>query len=149
MRCWCVAATPEVGSRWSDDGDVRESRCLKGRAEGETRVVPLHPELVEILRDLIDGECLARGDLLFAGERGGPLAGSVYRPGVWQSRLCSGAVQIGVHSSGGRGWPTWVIPLDRVGEQRGPAGHVADWGYPVRRCRGVPRGFGRASVLPG
>jgi integrase len=76
------AARPEVGGRWTDDGAVRESRCLKGRPEGETRVVPLHPELVEILRDLVDAYGLSRGELLFTGERGGPLAGSDYRR-VW------------------------------------------------------------------
>ncbi len=76
------AARPEVGSRWTDGGEVHESRCLKGRPEGEARVVPLHPELVAILRELVGDYGLGRGELLFAGERGGPLAGSVYRR-VW------------------------------------------------------------------
>jgi integrase len=33
-------AEPEVGSRWTDDGRVHETRHLKGRAEGDTRLVP-------------------------------------------------------------------------------------------------------------
>ncbi|WP_244188275.1 hypothetical protein [Streptomyces regalis] len=33
-------AEPEVGSQWTDDGRVHETRDLKGRAEGDTRPVP-------------------------------------------------------------------------------------------------------------
>lgn len=70
---------PEVGSQWTDDGDVHETRHLKGRAEGETRPVPVHPALVAILRDLIKQDDLQPDDLLFPGEKGGLLAGSVFR----------------------------------------------------------------------
>ena len=72
-------AEPEVGSQWTDDGQVHETRHLKGRAEGDTRVVPAHPALVATLRDLIKADGLKPGDLLFPGEKGGLLAGSVFR----------------------------------------------------------------------
>jgi integrase len=75
-------ANPEVGGRWTDDGKAHKQRCLKGRPVGAMRRVPLHPELVAMQRDLIENYGLGRGDLLFAGERGGLLAGSVYRR-VW------------------------------------------------------------------
>jgi len=39
-------AAPEVGSQWTDDGEVHETRDLKGRAAGDTRIVPTHPALV-------------------------------------------------------------------------------------------------------
>lgn len=72
-------ATPEVGREWTDTGEVREERHLKGRAEGDTRPVPCHPALTKILRAHIEEEGLKPGELLFQGERGGPLAGSVIR----------------------------------------------------------------------
>ncbi|MEU6825589.1 tyrosine-type recombinase/integrase [Streptomyces atriruber] len=72
-------AEPEVGSHWTDDGQVHETRHLKGRAEGDTRVVPAHPDLVAVLRELIKRDGLKPGDLLFPGEKGGLLAGSVFR----------------------------------------------------------------------
>lgn len=46
-------AQPEVGSRWTDTGDVHEERDLKGRGEGDTRTVPIHPSLVALLREII------------------------------------------------------------------------------------------------
>ncbi|WP_018088326.1 tyrosine-type recombinase/integrase [Streptomyces sp. FxanaC1] len=72
-------AAPEVGSQWTDDGEVHETRDLKGRAAGDTRIVPTHPALVTILRTLVVQEQLAAGGLFFSGEKGGLLAGSVYR----------------------------------------------------------------------
>jgi hypothetical protein len=39
------SATPDAGGEWTDDGSVREMRQLKHRAEGDSRVVPTHPEL--------------------------------------------------------------------------------------------------------
>ncbi|MER7505943.1 tyrosine-type recombinase/integrase [Nonomuraea pusilla] len=43
-------AAPLAGKEWTDSGKSRDSRGLKHRAEGETRLVPCVPELVEILR---------------------------------------------------------------------------------------------------
>ncbi|MER8235674.1 hypothetical protein [Streptomyces sp. NPDC094049] len=75
-------AEPEVGSHWTDDGDVHETRHLKGCAFGDTRTVPLHPDLVRSLRSPIERGQLKPGDLLFPGEKGDLLAGSVYRR-IW------------------------------------------------------------------
>src|SRR5207245_778205 len=36
---------PRSGSNWTDNGAVRQRRELKHRAPGETRSVPIHPEL--------------------------------------------------------------------------------------------------------
>ncbi|WP_327748887.1 site-specific integrase [Streptomyces europaeiscabiei] len=85
---WCEllihTATPEVGKQWTDTGEIHEERDLKGRAEGETRTVPGHPALTRILRQHIEDEQLKPGDLLFQGETGGILAGSVIRR-AWRS----------------------------------------------------------------
>ncbi|WP_143204029.1 site-specific integrase [Streptomyces kebangsaanensis] len=72
-------ATPEIGTQWTDTGKIHEERGPKGLAEGETHTVPGHPALTRILRQHIEDERLQPGDLLFQGERGGILAGSVVR----------------------------------------------------------------------
>ncbi|TJZ55867.1 site-specific integrase [Streptomyces piniterrae] len=80
---WCEllfhTAQPEVGRNWTDDGEIHEERGLKGRASDDTRIVPGHPSLTRILREHIKAENLKPGDLLFQGEKGGMLAGSVIR----------------------------------------------------------------------
>ncbi|MVO84537.1 tyrosine-type recombinase/integrase [Streptomyces sp. p1417] len=75
-------AQPEVGSQWTDTGEVHEERDLKGRGEGDTRTVPIHPSLVAILRETIKEYDLRPEGLLFPGEKGDMLAGSVFRR-VW------------------------------------------------------------------
>ncbi|MFF2306474.1 tyrosine-type recombinase/integrase [Streptomyces sp. NPDC058128] len=72
-------AHPEVGRQWTDTGEVREQRGLKGRAADDTRTVPCRPALTRILRAHIEKEGLKPGDLLMQGEKGGDLAGSVIR----------------------------------------------------------------------
>nr|WSW59763.1 site-specific integrase [Streptomyces sp. NBC_00998] len=72
-------ARPEVGKHWTDTGEIHEERGLKGRAEDDMRVVPCRPALTRILREHIEAEELKPGDLLFQGENGGTLAGSVIR----------------------------------------------------------------------
>ncbi|WP_405840169.1 tyrosine-type recombinase/integrase [Streptomyces sp. NBC_01518] len=72
-------AEPEIGRTWTDSGTRHDQRYLKGRAEGETRIVPCPPALVHVLRARIKDAGLLPGDRLFPGEHGGVLAGSVYR----------------------------------------------------------------------
>ncbi|WP_257016797.1 tyrosine-type recombinase/integrase [Streptomyces sp. Ag82_O1-15] len=85
---WCEllfhTAQPEVGKNWTDDGEIHEERGLKGRASDDTRVIPGHPSLTRILREHIQDESLKPGDLLFQGEKGDILAGSVIRR-AWRS----------------------------------------------------------------
>jgi len=44
------SAAPHAGRHWTNDGSLRETRSLKHRIEGETRPVPIPPQLVAILR---------------------------------------------------------------------------------------------------
>ncbi|GHE61996.1 integrase [Streptomyces longispororuber] len=80
---WCDVvihtAEPEVGKNWTDDGTLHEERDLKGRAEGDTRVVPGPPALTKIIRAHIEAEGLKPGDRMFKGEKGGIISGSVTR----------------------------------------------------------------------
>lgn len=65
---------PRSGTRWTDTGRSRGRRELKHRAPGETRLVPVHPELVTLLRDH-----LKRSNVrVFAGPRCGTLAEWAY-----------------------------------------------------------------------
>jgi integrase len=71
-------STPRAGALWTDDGQVRENRGLKRRGEGETRPVPIPPELVQLLNQHIAKYRIGPKDRLFIGARGGDL--SVARP---------------------------------------------------------------------
>jgi integrase len=66
-------ATPDAGSEWADDGSVRENRQLKHRAEGDSRVVPTHPELTKLLREHLAEFGTAPDGRLYGGVRGGGL----------------------------------------------------------------------------
>jgi integrase len=73
------SATPDAGGEWTDDGSVREMRQLKHRAEGDSRVVPTHPELTRLLREHLDKFGTAPDGRLFGGVRGGELPTITYR----------------------------------------------------------------------
>jgi integrase len=65
---------PRSGTRWTDSGKSRERRELKHRAPGETRLVPIHPELVTLLRDHLERFGTGPGGRIFSGPRGGIVA---------------------------------------------------------------------------
>jgi integrase len=62
---------PRSGSRWTDNGRPRERRELKHRAPGETRPVPVHPELVSLLRSHLEQHGTGPHGRVFVGARGG------------------------------------------------------------------------------
>jgi integrase len=63
------------------DADVsrRERRQLKHRAEGDSRIVPMHPELTKILRGHFTQFGTAPDGRIFSGVRGGELPTITYR----------------------------------------------------------------------
>jgi integrase len=65
---------PRSGTRWTDIGQSRERRELKHRALGETRLVPVHPELVILLREHMERFGTGRGGRILTGPRGGTVA---------------------------------------------------------------------------
>src|ERR1022692_3280363 len=65
---------PRSGTRWTDSGKSRERRELKHRAAGDSRLVPVHPELVALLRDHLDRFGTGPGRRIFTGPRGGIVA---------------------------------------------------------------------------
>jgi integrase len=72
-------ATPETDKQWTDTGQRRGARELKHRALGETRRVPVPPELVRLLRQHLATFGTDSDGRLFRGERGASLAGITYR----------------------------------------------------------------------
>jgi len=69
---------PRSGSNWTDDGSVRQRAALKHRPHGETRSVPIHPELVALLRNHIKRYGSGRGGRVFTLARGGILTDRAY-----------------------------------------------------------------------
>ena len=69
---------PRSGAKWTDSGKSRERRELKHRAAGDTRLVPVHPELVTLLRDHMDEFGSRPGRRIFTGPRGGVVAEWTY-----------------------------------------------------------------------
>lgn len=73
------SATPDAGREWTDDGSARETRQLKHRPEGDSRIVPTHPELTRLLRDHLAKFDPPSDGRLFGGVRGGELPTITYR----------------------------------------------------------------------
>jgi integrase len=77
-RIVLAETNPYAGSTWTDTKDGREVRGLKHRGQGETRPIPIPPELVELLRNHIERYGVTPDGRLFRGVRGGALASSTY-----------------------------------------------------------------------
>ncbi|MFZ3570484.1 hypothetical protein ACOKM5_26475 [Streptomyces sp. BH097] len=128
---WCELlihrATPEVGRQWTDTGEIHEVRDLKGRAEGDTRTVPGHPALTRILRTHIEAEELNPGDLLFQGEQGGILAGSLIRRAWRSARAAVLAPHVFDSPTGKRVYDIRHTRLTKWLNDGIPPAQVADW----------------------
>src|SRR6266536_1467597 len=72
-------ASPDAGREWTDDGTDREVRQLKHRADGDSRTVPVHPELTRLLRGHLRDFGTSRDGRLFIGVQGGDLPTITYR----------------------------------------------------------------------
>ncbi|WP_197973900.1 MULTISPECIES: site-specific integrase [Streptomyces] len=73
---------PQAGKKWTDTGKLHDERGLKSRPPGDTRPVPLPPELVALWRDALDAFGTADDGRLFFNEHGGIVGSSTY-DGVW------------------------------------------------------------------
>jgi integrase len=62
---------PRSGTWWTDSGSARQRRELKHRPRGETRPVPLHPELVALLSEHLKKFPPEPDGRIFTGPRGG------------------------------------------------------------------------------
>jgi integrase len=73
---------PTAGSRWTDNREVHDRRGLKHRAHRDTRIVPIPPALVAIVREHIARFGVAPDGRLFRSPAGG-LVGSPTYARVW------------------------------------------------------------------
>jgi integrase len=73
-----TSSQPRSGSCWTDDGSVRQRSALKHRAPGETRTVPVHPELVILLRSHIKRYSTSQGGRVFTLAGGGIVTDRAY-----------------------------------------------------------------------
>jgi integrase len=70
---------PRSGSRWTDAGLPGERSPLKHRPEGDIRRVPIHPELVTLLREHLQLYVQDDPDSrVFVGKHGGPITDRIY-----------------------------------------------------------------------
>jgi site-specific recombinase XerD len=77
---------PRSGTSWTDNGLARQRRELKHRAPGETRAVPIHPELVTLLRDHLKRYSTGPEGRIFVGSRRGALTDRAYLAVFHQAR---------------------------------------------------------------
>ncbi|WP_188196782.1 tyrosine-type recombinase/integrase [Nonomuraea sp. SYSU D8015] len=76
-------ARPQGTKRWTNSGETHESRCLKHRADKETREIPIPPVLVAMLREHIAKYGTAKDGRIFRTGTGGSYSSSAYSY-VWQ-----------------------------------------------------------------
>jgi hypothetical protein len=66
-----TGSEPRSGTWWTDSGSARQRRELKHRPRGETRPVPIHPELVMLLSQHFKNYPPGPDGRVFTGPRGG------------------------------------------------------------------------------
>jgi len=75
---------PAAGSRWTDSGEVHDRRGLKHRAARDTRIVPIPPALVSLLRAHVERFGVAVDGRLFRSPAGGVVGSATYAR-VWDA----------------------------------------------------------------
>jgi hypothetical protein len=66
-----TGSEPRSGTWWTDSGSARQRRELKHRPRGETRPVPIHPELTALLGQHLRKYSPGPDGRVFTGPRGG------------------------------------------------------------------------------
>ena len=80
---------PRSGTWWTDTGSARQRRELKHRPRGETRPVPLHPELVALLSEHLKKYPPGPDGRVFTGPRGGIFNDRAYLKVFHQARAAA------------------------------------------------------------
>ena len=83
-RIYLSRTTPEVGRRYTDSGQLHDSKGLKHRPVDEVRPVPIPPELVELLRWHLAEFGVADDGRLFRQPNSGVVGSSTYAQ-VWRA----------------------------------------------------------------
>jgi site-specific recombinase XerC len=80
---------PRSGTWWTDSGSARQRRELKHRPRGETRPVPIHPELVALLSEHLKKYPPGPDGRIFTGPRGGIFNDRAYLKIFHQARTAA------------------------------------------------------------
>jgi integrase len=80
---------PRSGTWWTDSGSARQRRELKHRPRGETRPVPIHPELVALLSEHLKKYPPGPDGRIFTGPRGGIFNDRAYLQVFHQARAAA------------------------------------------------------------
>lgn len=119
------AATPAPGTRYTDDGDTRQTKALKHRADNAVRSVPLVPPLVELLRAHL--ERWPSAELVFSNGAGRSVTPENYgkvwnrvKPAVWPSNhVAAGAVPYDLRHTAATVMLRAGVPLAEVARRLG------------------------------
>ncbi|HEY3867161.1 MAG TPA: tyrosine-type recombinase/integrase [Actinocrinis sp.] len=117
---------PKTGKRWTSNGKSRERRQLKHRAIGETRPVPIHPDLVRLLRKHLEQFPTASGEV-FRGPRGGTIADSTYLPYFHKARTAAFTPDEAVSPLAGTPYALRHAAVSTWLNAGVPATQVAEW----------------------
>jgi hypothetical protein len=120
-------ATPEV--RQAKDGHGGDPRAARPQGPGRRRHThgAGHPALTRILRQHIEDEGLKPGDLLFQGENGAVLAGSVIRRARHGARQAVLAPHVFDSATGRRVYDNRHTRLTKWLNDGVPLAQVAEW----------------------
>jgi site-specific recombinase XerD len=124
---------PRSGTWWTDSGSARQRRELKHRPRGETRPVPIHPDLVALLREHLKKYQPGPDGRIFTGLRGGIFNDRAYLKVFHQARATAFSGQEAASLLARRPYDlrhaavsTWLnagVPAPQVAEW---AGHSVD-----------------------
>jgi site-specific recombinase XerD len=124
---------PRSGTWWTDSGSARQRRELKHRPRGETRPVPIHPDLVALLREHLKKYQPGPDGRIFTGPRGGIFNDRAYLMVFHQARAAAFSGQEAASLLARRPYDlrhaavsTWLnagVPAPQVAEW---AGHSVD-----------------------
>ena len=99
---------PRSARAWTGNGTPREARGLKLRPDDASRIVPIPPQLVRILRHHLHAYGCAADGRLFQGARGGPLSESLYGR-IWhQARAAARSPKPLTRPDLAHNWPTAI-----------------------------------------
>jgi site-specific recombinase XerC len=118
---------PRSGTWWTDSGSARQRRELKHRPRGETRPVPIHPDLVALLREHLKKYQPGPDGRIFTGPRGGIFNDRAYLKVFHQARAAAFSGQEAASLLARRPYDLRHAAVSTWLNAGVPATQVADW----------------------
>lgn len=118
---------PRSGTWWTDSGSARQRRELKHRPRGETRPVPIHPDLVALLREHLKKYQPGPDGRIFTGPRGGIFNDRAYLKVFHQARAAAFTGQEAASLLARRPYDLRHAAVSTWLNAGVPAPQVADW----------------------